>query len=33
VGTLAKGIDDAENGGWQLIDMRKDWKRVFSSEQ
>jgi phosphoserine phosphatase len=30
VGTLAKGIDDAENGGWHLIDIKKDWKRVFS---
>ena len=29
VGTLGKGIDDAPKGGWHLIDMKKDWKRVF----
>jgi hypothetical protein len=29
VGTLGKGIDDAKKGGWHLIDMKKDWKKVF----
>ncbi len=32
VGILSRGIDDAETGGWHLIDMREDWKRVFSFE-
>ena len=31
VGTLDKGIDDAEANGWRLIDMKKDWARVFSA--
>ena len=30
VGALGTGIDGAEKGGWRLIDMKKDWKRVFS---
>ncbi|MDX1423463.1 MAG: haloacid dehalogenase-like hydrolase, partial [Kiloniellales bacterium] len=30
VGKLDKGIDDAETGGWLLIDMKDDWNRVFS---
>lgn len=33
VGTLGKGIDDAGTGGWQLIDIKKDWKTVFSPSQ
>lgn len=30
VGKLDKGIDEAKKGGWHLIDMKNDWKRVFS---
>ncbi len=31
VGKLAKGIDDAKAEGWMLIDMKNDWKTVFSA--
>jgi len=30
VGTLDKGIDEAATSGWHLIDMKKDWKVVFT---
>lgn len=30
VGTLDKGLDDADSGGWLLIDMKADWATVFS---
>ncbi len=29
VGRLDKGLDIATNNGWQVIDMKKDWKTVF----
>jgi phosphoglycolate phosphatase-like HAD superfamily hydrolase len=32
VGTLDKGIDRAQKGGWHLIDMAKDWKSVFAEQ-
>lgn len=32
VGTLDKGIDRAQKGGWHLIDMAKDWKTVFAEQ-
>jgi len=31
VGALSKGIDDAEKGGWQLIDMKADWNTIFTN--
>lgn len=31
VGKLSKGIDDAKAGGWHLINMKTDWKTVFST--
>ena len=30
VGTLDKALDQAEAKGWIIVDMKKDWKRVFS---
>jgi phosphoglycolate phosphatase-like HAD superfamily hydrolase len=32
VGMLDKGIDDAQQGGWHLIDMKTDWSSVFAPE-
>jgi phosphoserine phosphatase len=29
VGRLVKGLDDAGKYGWVVVDMKKDWKRVF----
>jgi phosphoserine phosphatase len=29
VGTLDKALDQAAGKGWILVDMRKDWKRIF----
>ena len=29
VGKLDKGLDEAEDKGWTVIDMKKDWKTVF----
>jgi phosphoglycolate phosphatase-like HAD superfamily hydrolase len=31
VGALSKGIDDAGQGGWQLIDIKADWNTVFTN--
>jgi phosphoserine phosphatase len=28
-GRLARGLDDAEQNGWVVIDMARDWKSVF----
>jgi hypothetical protein len=28
-GRLDKGLTDAPKFGWVLIDMKKDWKRIF----
>ncbi len=32
VGRLNKALDDAPSKGWVVIDMKKDWKTVFPSE-
>jgi len=32
VGRLDKALDDAPRKGWVVIDMKKDWKTVFPSE-
>jgi len=32
-GALADGIDNAQSGGWQLIDVKNDWAEVFAWEQ
>lgn len=30
IGQLDKGLDEANAKGWIVVDMKKDWKRVFS---
>jgi hypothetical protein len=32
IGTLNKGLAAAAANGWTVVDMRNDWKRVFSFE-
>jgi phosphoglycolate phosphatase-like HAD superfamily hydrolase len=29
IGRLDKGLDEAQGKGWTVVDMKKDWKRVF----
>jgi phosphoglycolate phosphatase-like HAD superfamily hydrolase len=29
VGKLAKGLDEAAERGWLIVDMKRDWKQVF----
>lgn len=29
IGKLDKGLDEAREKGWTVIDMKKDWKRIF----
>jgi hypothetical protein len=33
VDRLDKALDEAKSGGWTVIDMKQDWKRVFSLEK
>ena len=33
VGTLDKALDQADANGWIIVDMKKDWKTVFSFEK
>ena len=33
VGTLDKALDEAKAKGWPVMDIKKDWKRVFPWEQ
>ncbi|MBN1548565.1 MAG: haloacid dehalogenase-like hydrolase [Syntrophaceae bacterium] len=33
IGKLDKGLDEAKARGWTVVDMKKDWKRVFPFEQ
>jgi phosphoglycolate phosphatase-like HAD superfamily hydrolase len=33
VGHLDKALDEAKNSGWTVVDMKNDWKRVFSFEK
>ena len=30
IGKLDKGLDEATQRGWTVVDMKKDWKRVFA---
>jgi hypothetical protein len=30
IGKLDKALDEANAKGWIVVDMKKDWKRVFS---
>jgi phosphoserine phosphatase len=32
IGKLDKGLDEASDRGWTVVDMRKDWKKVFPFE-
>jgi hypothetical protein len=29
VGTLDKALDQADAKGWHIVDMKKDWNKVF----
>jgi hypothetical protein len=33
IGRLDKGLDEAQARGWTVVDMKKDWKRVFPFER
>jgi hypothetical protein len=30
IGKLDKGLDEATAKGWTVVDIKKDWKRVFA---
>jgi hypothetical protein len=30
IGKLDKALDDAPARGWVVVDMKRDWKRVFA---
>jgi hypothetical protein len=32
IGRLDKALDEAERKGWTVVDMKKDWKRVYAFE-
>ena len=31
IGVLKKGMDEADARGWLLVDMAKDWERIWPS--
>lgn len=33
IGKLARGLDEAPKRGWTVVNMKQDWKRVFSFEK
>jgi phosphoserine phosphatase len=33
IGRLDKGLDEAQARGWTVVDMKKDWNRVFASDK
>jgi phosphoserine phosphatase len=33
IGRLDKGLDQAQARGWTVVDMKKDWKVIYSDEQ
>jgi hypothetical protein len=33
IGTLDKALDEASANNWTVIDMKRDWKVVFPSEE
>ena len=33
VGKLDKGLDEAKVKGWTVVDMKKDWRTIFSFEK
>lgn len=32
IGKLDKALDEAAAKGWTVVDMRRDWKKVFAFE-
>jgi hypothetical protein len=32
IGKLARGLDEAPQRGWVVIDMKRDWKFVFRQQ-
>ena len=32
IGKLDKGLDEASARGWTVVDMKKDWKKIFAFE-
>jgi len=33
IGNLEKGLDDATKYNWQIVDMKNDWKKIYSFEK
>jgi len=33
IGRLDKGLDEATARAWTIVDMKKDWKRIFIFEK
>jgi hypothetical protein len=33
IGKLDKALDEASAKGWSVVDMKRDWKKVFGFEQ
>jgi phosphoglycolate phosphatase-like HAD superfamily hydrolase len=33
IGKLDKGLDEAAQRGWTVVDMKKDWKRIYPSDK
>ena len=33
IGQLNKGLDSAARYNWKIIDMQKDWKKIYSFEK
>jgi hypothetical protein len=33
IGTLDKALDEAEAKGWTVVDMKRDWNKVFAFQQ
>jgi len=32
VGRLDKALEQAGNNGWSVVDMKRDWKRIYKFE-
>jgi len=32
IGKLDKGLDEAKSKGWAIVDMKQDWKQIYSPE-
>jgi hypothetical protein len=33
IGRLDKGLDEAATRGWTVVDMKRDWKRIYPFEK